>query len=103
MTSVEINYIMIVLILIALILLAYVAHLFLRRWFLWTLPILSLLLMGLLYSIVYLVETAEGPPSNPLLFNVFNNILRGGSYLVMIAYMIAFIILQRNLKEGKDG
>ena len=104
MTAAEINLIMIGLILVALALMGYVIRLFLWRWFLWMLPLLTLLLMGLLYSVVYLFDTADGSVSNPLLFNTFNQILRGGSYLVIIAYLVAFIALQKKLGENiQDG
>ena len=103
MTPAEINLVMIGLILVALALIGYVVRLFLLRWFLWILPLLTLLLMGLLYSVVYLFDTADGSVSNPLLFNTFNQILRGGSYIVIIAYLTAFIVLQKKLVEESNG
>jgi hypothetical protein len=103
MTPVQINYLMIVLMLVALALVGYVVRLFLWRWVLWLIPIIALLLMGLLYSVVYLFDTADGTVSNPLLFNTYNQILRGGSYVVIIAYLCAFITLQRRLGGNKHG
>lgn len=103
MTPGEINVIMIILILIALVLVGYIARAFLWRWRLWFVPITALLLLGLVYSVVYLFDVADGSVSNPLLFNTYNQILRGGSYLVIIAYLIAFITVQRKVAGNKNG
>jgi hypothetical protein len=103
MTPSEINVLMIGLILVALALVGYITYLYIWRWRFWLIPITALLLLGLLYSVVYLFDTADGSVSNPLLFNQYNQILRGGSYLVIIAYLIAFIALQKRLGENKDG
>jgi hypothetical protein len=103
MTPAEINVGMIALILVALGLVGYVVRLFLWRWFLWLIPLIALLLMGLLYSFVYLFDSADGAISNPLLFNTYNQILRGGSYIVIIAYLLAFIALQKKVAGDKHG
>jgi energy-coupling factor transporter transmembrane protein EcfT len=103
MTSVETNYLMIGMILIALSLVGYIALRFLRRWVLWLFPVVGLLLLGLLYSVVYLFDSADGAISNPLLFNTYNQILRGGAYAIIIAYLFAFIVLQKKVAGNKHG
>jgi len=101
MTPIEINYLMIGLILVALALVGYITYLYIWRWRFWLVPITALLLLGLLYSIVYIFDAGDGAVSNPLTFNTYNQILRGGSYLVIIAYLLAFIALQKKL-VGKN-
>jgi hypothetical protein len=103
MTPAEINLLFIGLILVALLLVGYIAKRFLWRWRLWLIPLTALLLMGMLYSVVYLIDVGDGAVSNPLLFNQYNQILRGGSYLVIIAYLLAFIIVQRKVSDKQNG
>ena len=103
MTAAEINLVMIGLILVALSMIGYIGIRYLLRWLLWLIPIVTLLLMGLLYSVVYIFEAADSSISNPILFNQFNQILRGGSYIVIIAYLTAFIVLQKKLVEESNG
>jgi len=103
MTSIEYNYLMIFMIIVALALIGYLGYKYLKRWILWLTPLLALLLLGLLYSIIYLIDASNGSVSNPILFNTYNQILRGGSYLVIIAYLVAFIILQRKVMGKIHG
>ena len=95
MSAIQINLIMIGLILVGLILIA-VAYKKLRPWVIWLTPVILLLLHGLVYSVTY-ISDAMTLNVNPLLYNAWNNWLRAQSYLTIIFYVTAFLLLLHKL------
>lgn len=98
MTPFQINLFFISLILLALWLVILAARHF-KPWLLWIVPIFALLLHGLIYSIVYIKDLVDGL-SNPLLYNAWNNVLRAQTYLTVIMYAVAFLVVQRGFRKN---
>jgi hypothetical protein len=103
MTSAQINLLFIGLIVIAAALIVYAVLKYTRRWWFWFVPVFTFLLFGFVYSAVYLVNVADGSLSDPLLFNLYNQLMRGSIYVIIIAYAVVFIAVQRKVTGGKDG
>lgn len=99
MTAFTINLVMIGLIMISILFLYLVVHR-VRRWWIWLIPLFMYILHGLIYSLVYISDYHDGI-QNVILYNYWNNVLRGQSYLTVIMYAAAFLLLQR--KVNKDG